>query len=97
MEITSYEINGTTIYKTDNELYWRLVHDGRNILSLTESQDTIETIHTIFVARTEIECLDEIERLGLTFLEKPKIYENLVDSYLDNIHGDIDDIPDNNI
>ena len=84
MEITTYEINGTTIHKTDNQLCWKLVHDGINILSLNESRDVIETIHTIFLASTELECLEEIERLNLNYIDMPKIYENLMDSYLDS-------------
>lgn len=44
---------------------WRLVHDNVNVIALFESSGITETIHTIYEAATEAECLAEVERLGL--------------------------------
>ncbi len=45
---------------------WRLVHDTVSVLALFESAGHTETLHTIFEAATEAECLAEIERLALS-------------------------------
>lgn len=45
---------------------WRLVHNGTEVLMLMESGGYTTTMHTVFEAATEAECLAEIDRLGLT-------------------------------
>lgn len=44
---------------------WRLVHNGEEVLMLMETSGYTTTIHTLFEAQTEEECLAEIERLNL--------------------------------
>ena len=50
---------------------WRLVHNGTDVLVLMESGGYTTTMHTVFEAATEAECLAEVERLGLTPLPEP--------------------------
>lgn len=45
---------------------WRLVHNGADVLALMETSGYTTTIHTVFEAATEAECMAEIERLALT-------------------------------
>lgn len=47
---------------------WRLVHNGTEVLMLMESGGYTTTMHTVFEAATEAECLAEIERLALKSL-----------------------------
>ncbi len=48
---------------------WRLVHDGKEVLDLFESDGETSSINILF-AGTENECLAEIERLGLIYNPK---------------------------
>lgn len=50
---------------------WRLVHNGTDVLALMETSGITTTLHTIFEASTEQECLAEIARLNITY-EKPQ-------------------------
>lgn len=43
---------------------WRLVHDGKQVLMLFESDGETHTARELFVG-TEKECGDEVKRLGL--------------------------------
>jgi len=45
---------------------WRLIHDGRRVISLIEGDAFTETVtpHIIYIG-TGSECRDEISRLGL--------------------------------
>ena len=45
---------------------WRLVHDGKKVLALFDSQGTTRTINALFCATTEAEVQAEITRLNLT-------------------------------
>lgn len=44
---------------------WRLVHNGKDVLALMETAGFTTTVHTVFEAQSEQECLDEVARLGL--------------------------------
>lgn len=52
--------------KSTSAKSWRLVHDGSTVVALFESEGTTETIHYLFEADTEKECLAEVERLSLS-------------------------------
>lgn len=48
---------------------WRLVHDGKKVLSFFyEEKGITETIYTLFIGTKE-ECEAEIQRLGLEYSE----------------------------
>jgi hypothetical protein len=57
------------INKTSKEDSWRLVHDGINVLTLFKSSGYTHSINFIFEAKTRKECLTEIKRLKLNFIE----------------------------
>jgi len=65
MIVTQENINGVIINKTDNEMSWRLVHDGVKIIALFESSGVTKSMNTIFLAATEAECQTEIYSLNL--------------------------------
>ena len=44
---------------------WRLVHDGKRVITLFLSDGITSSIYHIFEADTARKCLDEITRLGL--------------------------------
>lgn len=67
MEVTQENINGVTFNKTDNEMSWRLVHDGNKVISLQESSGVTMTKHTIFLASTIEACQVEIYSLNLEY------------------------------
>lgn len=48
---------------------WRLVHDGEKVLALLFAYGTTQTKFTLFEADTKEECLAEIARLGLEYVE----------------------------
>jgi hypothetical protein len=49
-----------------NEPSWRMVHDGKKVISMPFYEEGYtETIFMLFVAETELECLEEIVRLNL--------------------------------
>jgi len=50
-------------------LSWRLVHDGKDVLFLDETSGYTETKFQLFEARTKGECMKEIQRLGLHYVE----------------------------
>jgi hypothetical protein len=54
------------------EKSWRLVHNGIDVLALMETGGYTTTIHTLFEAATEAECLDEIARLSLNPLPEER-------------------------
>lgn len=47
------------------DVSWRLIHNGTDVLALMETGGYTTTMHTVFEAATEAECLTEIERLAL--------------------------------
>jgi hypothetical protein len=47
---------------------WRLVHDSKKTIALFESSGFTWTRNTLFCAKTEQECQDEIKRLWLESL-----------------------------
>jgi len=65
MEITQYILSGVTINKTDSDMSWRLIHDGKKIIDLFESSGITQSMYTIFLADTEAECQTEIYSLNL--------------------------------
>lgn len=67
MEITQYNIGELVVNKTNNVMCWRLVHDGKKVISLSESSGITQTIHTIFLANTKQECETEIYSLNLEY------------------------------
>lgn len=44
---------------------WRLIHDGKAVFMLSETDGITATIHTAFEATTLTDCLREVSRLGL--------------------------------
>lgn len=64
---------------------WRLVHNGTDVLMLMESGGYTTTMHTVFEAVTEEECLNEIERLQLTPLPIEPVAEMPQDQLNDAI------------
>lgn len=52
------------VSKSSAEKSWRLVHDGRRVLSFFEAEGFTETINQLFTGTRE-ECDAEIERLNL--------------------------------
>ena len=58
------------IKKSRKENSWRLVHNGKEVLELFESEGYTETKFELFEADSKKKCLEEIERLKLVFLEK---------------------------
>ena len=44
---------------------WRLVHDGKKVITLFYSKGITSSIYTIFEADSAQKCLDEIKRLNL--------------------------------
>ena len=65
MEVYQENINGIIINKTDSDMSWRLIHNGKRVIALFESSGTTTTHHTIFLAKTEAECQTEIYFLNL--------------------------------
>lgn len=63
--VTDEKGNKVSNWKTSKELSWRLIYDGRNVLSLFQSEGITETRNTIFEGATKADCVAEIERLGL--------------------------------
>ena len=57
----------------DTRLYWRLVHDGIKVRALFKSTGVSTCMDTIFVAETEQECLDEMDRLNLVPLPTTEV------------------------
>ena len=53
--------------ESPKEKCWRLVHDGKKVISLVECEGYTWTIFPLFCAETEKECLDEIARLHLEY------------------------------
>ncbi len=51
------------------EKSWRLIHYGREVITLFESSGDTRTMWDAFEAPTEQDCLDEIQRLGLEYEE----------------------------
>jgi len=73
MEITTYTLNGKTVNKTDDGTFWRLIHDGTNVIAVFEASGITETLSNMFIASTENECQLEIDRLNLVPLsEEPE-------------------------
>ena len=75
MVISTYTLEGKTVNKTDNGTFWRLIHDGSDVIALFEASGITETINTLYIAATEDECQAEIARLGLTPLPDPEYPE----------------------
>jgi hypothetical protein len=59
---------------------WRLVHNGIDVMMLMESAGYTTTIHTVFEAATEAECLSEISRVGLIPIPVEEFTEQTNDS-----------------
>ena len=70
--ISSYKLDSHTVARSSKEKSWRLVHDGKTVLDLFESEGFTETINTLFTG-TETECRNEIARLGLVLT--PEVVE----------------------
>lgn len=49
------------------KMSWRLVHDGKRVVTLFESDGYTVSAYTIFESEKEEECLKEIKRLGLEY------------------------------
>jgi hypothetical protein len=67
MKVIQENINGTVFNKVEGVLCWRLIHDGKKVISLFESSGTTMTSHEIFIATTEAECQTEIYALNLEY------------------------------
>ena len=59
------------IRSSPDEKSWRLVHDGKRVKALFESSGFTWTADTLLCTRTEEECLEEIQRLGLEYKPEP--------------------------
>lgn len=55
------------------EKSWRLVHDGIKVITLFEGEGETWAIWNMFCATTEKECLDEITRLKLQYIQEEVI------------------------
>ena len=53
--------------QSENTNCWRLVHDGSRVIALFESTGYTTTKDNLYCATTEVECLAEIDRLGLIY------------------------------
>lgn len=51
------------------DVSWRLIHNGTDVLAMMETGGYTTTLHTVFEAFTEAECLVEIDRLGLNIVK----------------------------
>jgi len=67
IEVNQVTEQGTTFNKSDNQLMWRLVHDGQKVLDLFQSVGYTQTQSQLFTATTEQECLNKITELGLAY------------------------------
>lgn len=67
MEVTQYILSGITINKSSSDFCWRLIHDGRRVISLFQDSGITQSMHTIFLADTEEECQTEIYSLNLEY------------------------------
>jgi hypothetical protein len=69
--ICKEQYNGVTINKCGPGSSWRFVHDFQKVITMPFESDGITgTIHTLFEAASEMECLAEIERLGIALPEE---------------------------
>ena len=57
------------VNKTSREKSWRLVHNGKDVLCLFESDGYTRTIYYLYQAKTIEKCLDEIDRLNLKTMQ----------------------------
>lgn len=56
----------TAVTTVGPENSWRLIYDTeKKVISYFESTGYTTSIHTIFEGRTEMECMDEAQKLGL--------------------------------
>lgn len=55
---------------------WRMVHDAKYVYVIieTDKESKTESINDIFEADTEQECLEEIKRLGLEYVDNGDEY-----------------------
>jgi hypothetical protein len=56
-----------TIHEVGPKRSWRLVHDGKRVVTLFESDGYTTSAYQIFEAGTEAECFDEIKRCNLVY------------------------------
>ena len=61
-----------TTNRTTPDKSWRLVHDGKVVISKFECSGITESIYTIFVAKTEAEIQAKIKELKLIDKEEIK-------------------------
>lgn len=54
-----------TIFETSKGQSWRLVHDGKKVIALFESEGITGTRNALFEGATKADCLAEIAKLGL--------------------------------
>jgi len=62
-----------TINKSAPGLSWRLVHDGKKVITKFECSGVTSTVYALFVAKTEKELQDEITKLGLIDLVEEEL------------------------
>jgi len=56
-----------SVNKVGPKTSWRLVHDGKRVVTLFESDGYTTSAYQIFEAETEAKCLAEIKRLNLLY------------------------------
>lgn len=70
MELSTYILEDKTVNKTDSGTFWRLIHDGTDVIALFEATGITETLSNMFIAATKDECLAKIDELELIYIEE---------------------------